>query len=134
MNFESITGDSVSPVTTRKIIYDEILTRGSTSLEDSASFRLPKRGTALAELFLASSILALTTTQIALPNLWLSGPTCLQISDQTSEVGAERSRNITLREACEIALLAHDRFEEGLRRDRIQEARLAETAGIENDA
>ena len=137
MSFESMTGDSaggVSPVTTPNIVYDDILIRDSSSTEDVLNIRLPKRGISLPQIVLASSLIALTTPLIALPNLRLSGPTCLQISDQTDYVGIEKSRNITLRQAREIALRAHYQFEEGLRRDRIQEARLVELAVNENEA
>jgi hypothetical protein len=103
-------------------------------MEDVLNIRLPKRVISLPQIVLASSLIALTTPLIALPNLRLSGPTCLQISDQTDYVGIEKSRNITLRQAREIALRAHYQFEEGLRRDRIQEARLMELAVNENEA
>ena len=133
-----MTGDpagGVSPVTTPKIVYDETLSGGSSSREDIANNRASKRGILLPQILIASSLLAFTTPLIDLPNLPLSGLTRLPPFDQMDYVGLEKSRRITLREARNIALQAHYQFEEGLRRDRIQEARLMEELAVnENEA
>ena len=122
---------SVSPVTTPIIAYDETLSHDSTSTEDISHIRVPKRGM-WPQIIVASSIMALTTPLISFLDLPLSGPTYLR--DQTESVAIEKSRRITLREARRMALQAHYQFEDGLRRDRIQEARLMEVAMNENEA
>jgi hypothetical protein len=132
MSFELITGQlvtGVSPNTTPVIVYDDdTLCRDSSSTED---IRPPKRGISLSQIVFASSLMAFTTPNISLPNLQLSGPTRLTF-DQTGYSGTEESRRITLREARCIAMQAHYQFEEGLRRDRIQEARIMDLANENN--
>ena len=123
--------DIVSPVTTPIIAYDETSSGTSSSKDDISYTRAPKRGNSLPQIFFASTLIAFTTPIISLPDLPLSRPTYQRIFDQT--VAIERSRRITLREARTIALQAHYLFEEGLRNDRIQEARLMELAFNENE-
>ena len=95
--------------------------------------RAPKRGISLPQIVFASSLMAFTTPNISLPNLQISGSTRLPAFDQTEYSGTEKGRRITLREARHIAMQAHYQFEEGLRRDRIQEARMMDLAN-ENEA
>ena len=138
MKFEPMTGDpvgGVSPVTTPNIVYAENSSLDCSSAGDISNIRAPKRGSLLPQIVIASSLLAFTTPLVSLVNLPLAGPTSLPTFDQTAYVGIEKSgRRITLREARNIALEAHYQFEEGLRIDRIREARLMELAVNENEA
>lgn len=124
--------DSVSPVTTPIIVYDENLSHDSASREDSSHTRVSKRGILWPQIIIASSIMALTTPLVSFPDLPLSGLTNLR--DQTESWAIEKGRRITLREARRIALQAHYQFEDGLRRDRIQEARLMQLSMNEDEA
>jgi hypothetical protein len=150
MNSEPVTSDlaaGVSPVTTPVIVYDDAAIAAdlaktfdalTLSAKDTVGIKgttaKSKRGTLLPQIVFASSLMAFTTPSISLPDLQLSGPTHLPTYDQTEYIGIGKSRRITLREAREMALEAHQEFERGLRRDRIQEARLFELAANENEA
>ena len=135
MKAETITRNSngVSDVTTEAIVYDDPLLHTPSTAEEISPARLAKRLCSLSELFLASSLVALTTPTLSLPDIRLYESAPFSTSMQI-ESGLEKRRGITLREARQIALRAHYQFEEGLRNDRIQEVRLMEIAAYENDA
>lgn len=88
----------LSPVTTMRIVYDEDLPSGSSSLQENPQNRLAKWLGVLPQIVLASS-LVLTTPSLSLPNLTISAPTRLPNFDHLEYRGIERIRHITLREA-----------------------------------
>jgi hypothetical protein len=125
-----------SPVTTPVIVYEESLLHypGPDTIQENLPNRFLKRIGILSELVLVSSLMALTTPVVCMPTLRrLSSATCLSILEQTEYVSM-RTRRITLREARQIALRAFHEFEEGLRRDHIQESRLMQLAVSENES
>lgn len=122
----------LSPVTTMRIVYDEDLPSGSSSLQENPQNRLAKWLGVLPQIVLASS-LVLTTPSLSLPNLPISAPTRLPNFDHLEYRGIERNRHISLHEARKMALQAHREFEEGLQKDRMLEARLISLTQDENE-
>lgn len=129
---EAIVGENaLSDVTTAHIVYDDIVSLHPRTTDDA--FPRLKR-CSLHEFFLASSLMVLTAPALSVFDLRMSEMTHLSIAKEP-ETGIAPKRSITLREAREIALRAHHRFEEGLREDRIHEARLMDIgAANEQDA
>ena len=123
--------ESFSPATTTKVVYDDGFPIGSSSLLGESESRLRKRSGVLPNLMLAST-LAFTTSALSMPAFEVVNATRLPISDQFEN--KQSSRRITLRQAHEMALLAHRAVEDGLQKDRIQESRLMNFEENEHEA
>ena len=125
---DPLAGNTTSSV----IIFDEMLCDHPRTTEEAAP-RF-KRGYNFPELVLASSLMILTAPALSFLDPYLSEITYSSIAKEP-ELGIAKNRRITLREARQIALRAHYSFENGLREDRIQEARLMDIgAAFERDA
>ena len=133
MHKTTVEGDPFAGNTTSSVvIFDEMLCDHPRSTEEAAP--LFKRAYNFSELVLASSLMILTAPALSFPDPRLSEVTYSSIAKEP-ELGIAKKRRITLQEARQIALRAHYSFENGLREDRIQEARLLDIgAAFEQDA
>jgi hypothetical protein len=121
MAFDSNTAPGV---TTTCIVYDDdFVSTANSSLLENPLNRHSKRLGVLPQLVFASSLMW-TTPLLYIPNLSISAVTRLPSSDQLEATEIQRNRRITLGQARKMALQAHRKFEEGLQRDRMIEARL----------
>jgi hypoxanthine phosphoribosyltransferase len=116
-----IDGNPLAGNTTSSVIIFDDVVQSSATVEEAVP--LFKRAYNFSEVVLASSLMILTAPALSFPDPRLSEVTYSSIAKEP-ELGITKKRQITLQEARQIALRAHYSFENGLREDRIQEARL----------